>query len=1252
MNKYYPLEAWFPKISFGIHLIVAFILFSTTAKGQKIEVWQGAQQYPFNSTIAFPPAADSPPNLDFIIKNSGTSDLLLTGEPLVRLNKVLDFFLINEPSSTVIRPGDSAVFTISYYPSSAEISTARMFIVSNDPDNESFIVNLTGPGKMFYGSTIQWPGSAGIQHSGEEGNTGGASVRIENVSIAGKTNTYWGLATEPDGRLSLSLSLDGAAVSDVEVMKFVKEESDLNQGILVWKGVTTLSDAIGGGAPVVYTRATLKTAKDDGSAFSLVDPASLGLPAHLGGLAKINSENEILEANLLIEASFSPNSNYLPYQEFFALEAVPSDPPSAYFHKNISFYWYNLAPEVEKNLGLFAKEGGREIINTELINIFDESSPESISFYFDPITSGDNPLKNGTGYLILNNDTLYKSDFFTLHDLEQGYLSYVHNGEEQILEDEFYFIVKDGKGVTATENNSSVFSFRIEIEPVNDLPVAENDTIVISYKGTYYGQLIAVDEEQTPLVFEVVDQPVLGTLNVEEDGRFTYTSLSPEAGTDLITFRAFDGQGYSNLASVFIHLVNTAPLPVAQQSTVTRENIAVSGQLLASDEEGETITFSLVADGLKGTIEMTESGEFVYTPHSGAFGTDLFFFKAVDQEGNESSTVAYSVHIKPSLDEGDVLIADGDKIRIIDPVTGQDSIVASGNYIKEARNLFYKNGTSIFLVDAESGLVKIDPETGQQTLLVDVLQFSMLPSDPLAPAMIMDRNGNLIMADGVNGIVKIDTTTGFIESVYRGGSLQFASGILQLKNDDLIVGNAGVIFGSESSILKISPNNAVVTIASGNNVLFPLDIALIDQDNIYVADGGTLVSGTDNIFKLNLDNGSIEEILSGEVNWPTGIDFQLKQQLFYAVNQGDKTLVQYDAQGTRTVIETEDGLDNPFGLFVIQRTNQKPVLAPIDEFSGIFGTVFTIDLDTILTDDADALADLLVEVESSNRNVVEASVDGTSIILICLGSGGSEITIKATDLDGAFTFQSFKVYVDREVQVITFDPIPDKAISSPDFILVANSNAQLPVTFEALTSNISVEGDRVKVLAPGLAQIKARQDGTDEYEPATPVIRSFCVIPGKPEIFQETQDDGTVLLTSANAEGNQWYFNNKRIVGETGTSLLASQSGFYGLKTIIDGCEGELTVIDILITGFQPRQLSSLMEVFPIPADNQVSLRLATGRSEAQKIEIIDMMGQTVYSGLSDEEYVELNIEKLSSGQYILKVSTAEGLAAKRFIKR
>ncbi|MFL5803835.1 MAG: Ig-like domain-containing protein [Roseiflexaceae bacterium] len=72
----------------------------------------------------------------------------------------------------------------------------------------------------------------------------------------------------------------------------------------------------------------------------------------------------------------------------------------------------------------------------------------------------------------------------------------------------------------------------------------------------------------------------------------------------------------------------------------TALNQPFSGMLSASDADANALTFSIVANGSKGVVVITNAatGAFTYTPDTGAAGGDSFTFKVND--GQADSNVA------------------------------------------------------------------------------------------------------------------------------------------------------------------------------------------------------------------------------------------------------------------------------------------------------------------------------------------------------------------------------------------------------------------------------------------------------------------------------------------------------------------------------------------------------------------------------------------------------------------------------------
>ncbi|MHB9022786.1 MAG: Ig-like domain-containing protein [Armatimonadota bacterium] len=90
--------------------------------------------------------------------------------------------------------------------------------------------------------------------------------------------------------------------------------------------------------------------------------------------------------------------------------------------------------------------------------------------------------------------------------------------------------------------------------------------------------------------------------------------------------------------------------PEASDGTLeTPENTAANGQLVASDVDGNPLTYSIVANGAKGTAVITDSstGAYTYTPTSGQWGTDTFTFK-VNDGTVDSNTATITVTITPN----------------------------------------------------------------------------------------------------------------------------------------------------------------------------------------------------------------------------------------------------------------------------------------------------------------------------------------------------------------------------------------------------------------------------------------------------------------------------------------------------------------------------------------------------------------------------------------------------------------------------
>ena len=90
--------------------------------------------------------------------------------------------------------------------------------------------------------------------------------------------------------------------------------------------------------------------------------------------------------------------------------------------------------------------------------------------------------------------------------------------------------------------------------------------------------------------------------------------------------------------------------PVAQDFAVeTYKNLPNQGALKVSDPEGLQLTYSVIRQPRRGSVEVRADGTFLYTPKKNRVGVDSFTFTATDPAGNVSREATVTVSIlKPS----------------------------------------------------------------------------------------------------------------------------------------------------------------------------------------------------------------------------------------------------------------------------------------------------------------------------------------------------------------------------------------------------------------------------------------------------------------------------------------------------------------------------------------------------------------------------------------------------------------------------
>ncbi|MEA5501922.1 Ig-like domain-containing protein, partial [Halotia wernerae UHCC 0503] len=221
--------------------------------------------------------------------------------------------------------------------------------------------------------------------------------------------------------------------------------------------------------------------------------------------------------------------------------------------------------------------------------------------------------------------------------------------------DSFTYSISDGNGGTALGTIS------VTVTNSNDAPTTSGASLAGQEDGTIAGQVTGHDADGDALTFAVDGAPANGSVTMNPDGSFSYTPAANFNGTDSFTYTVSDGNGgtTTGVVSVNVAAVNDGPVAANATASGTEDNV-VTGQLTATDIDGDTLTFALADNGgpAHGSVTVNPDGSYTYTPNADWAGTDSFTYQVSDGNGG-TTTATVSVDVAPVADVPNVDIGFG-----------------------------------------------------------------------------------------------------------------------------------------------------------------------------------------------------------------------------------------------------------------------------------------------------------------------------------------------------------------------------------------------------------------------------------------------------------------------------------------------------------------------------------------------------------------------------------------------------------------
>ncbi|MBA3540167.1 MAG: tandem-95 repeat protein, partial [Deltaproteobacteria bacterium] len=212
--------------------------------------------------------------------------------------------------------------------------------------------------------------------------------------------------------------------------------------------------------------------------------------------------------------------------------------------------------------------------------------------------------------------------------------------------DTFTYTLSDGQGGTA------IGTVNVSVISINDAPVAVTDAISLNEDTAVARNLVAndTDVDGGTLTASTNTPPQHGTASYAGN-TVTYTPVANYFGPDSFTYFLADGQGGSATGTVNVTVFAVNDAPVAADSSYTTEvGTPIDITLLASDIEGNALSFAILSPPSAGTLSPIAGNQVTYTP-SQAPGTTSFTFRANDGVTSSApATIFITVNEGPPLD--------------------------------------------------------------------------------------------------------------------------------------------------------------------------------------------------------------------------------------------------------------------------------------------------------------------------------------------------------------------------------------------------------------------------------------------------------------------------------------------------------------------------------------------------------------------------------------------------------------------------
>ena len=298
--------------------------------------------------------------------------------------------------------------------------------------------------------------------------------------------------------------------------------------------------------------------------------------------------------------------------------------------------------------------------------------------------------------------------------------------------------------VTINDQNGGydTTQFNLTVLPVNDAPVAYEDSLSVLEDTELSFNLRGADVEGNGLTFALIGSPATGSA-VLDSSLLVYSPEQNWFGEITLEYLVFDGLLYSDTGLVYIQVLpeNDIPIAVIKNKIITSiqgQSIVVDGSE-SFDLDNDSLTYSWEIPTIFNTSISSEPKIDLTVPVTGIETTFLMFLRVGDGTGfSEPDTLVLNI-----LDLGvnDILLSfSEDELNVNQPLTV--SVAIPDYFSVDSISLHYSNSFSNFLIKEMmpdgSRSQTFSAEIGQEMVGIRGLAYFVLVKDSLGNAIRTD----------------------------------------------------------------------------------------------------------------------------------------------------------------------------------------------------------------------------------------------------------------------------------------------------------------------------------------------------------------------------------------------------------------------------------------------------------------------------------------------------------------------------------